>query len=197
MNSGSGMPDLMDILINVGAIAPTIIQLMQGLMALAGVWLTGMAIMEFYCTSNENAARFLPGAQRFTVGSATVQLIIGAALISLSTLELIGIATRTATGTEVTSRLMAYQSGGNTMADEASVAVHGILALIQLMGFCAVAKSLFMFNAHAHAKDHGSPSMAWGFFVGGLIAWNFQIFAEGMHHLIGFNILGAFTGSST
>lgn len=197
MDSSSGMPNLMDILVNFGAIAPLIVEVMQGLMAFAGVWLTGMAIMEFYCTSNENAARFLPGAQRFTVGSATVQLVIGALLISLSTLEFIGIATRTVTGGEVTSRLMAYQTGGNTMADETQVALQGMLRLIQLMGFCAVAKSLFMMNSRAHGQEPGSPTVAWGFLVGGLIAWNFQLFAQGIDSITGFNILSAFTGSTT
>lgn len=197
MDTSSGMPSLMDIMINFGALAPTIIMVLQGVMALAGVWLTGMAIIEFYCTSNENAARFLPGAQRFTVGSATAQLIIGALLISLSTLEFIGIATRTITGSQVTSRLMAYQTTGNTMADETQAAVHGMLMLIQLMGFCAVAKSLFMMNKRAHGQEPGAPTIAWGFLIGGLVAWNFQLVAQGLDSMTGFNILGAFTGTTS
>ncbi len=196
MNSSTGMPSLMDILVNFGAIAPLIIQVMQGIMALAGVWLTGMAIIEFYCSSNANAARFLPGSQRFTVGSATVQLLIGACLISLSTLEFIGIATRTVTGNSVSSKLMAYQTSGNTLADESAIALHAMLALIQLMGFCAIAKSLFMMNKRAHGQEPGAPTIAWGFLIGGLIAWNFQIFAQAMDSLTGFNILGSFTGSN-
>lgn len=194
MNS-SGMPNLMDILISFGGIAPLILEVLQGVMALCGVFLTGMAIIEFYCTANENAARFLPGAQRFTIGSATAQLVIGAALISLSTLEFIGIATRSLTGTEVTSRLMAYQTGGITLAAETQAAVQGILTLLQLLGFCAIAKSFFMMNARAHGQEPGSATLAYGFLGGGLIAWNFPLFAQFINSLTGFNILGWFTGS--
>jgi len=156
-----------------------------------------MAIMEFYCTANENASRFLPGAQRFTVGSGVVQMLIAAALISLSTLEFIGIATRTFTGTEVSSRLMAYQTGGSTLADETQAAVQGILTILQLLGFCAICKSLFMLNARAHGQDSSSASIAWFFMGAGLIAWNFQLFAQFIDAMTGFNVLGSFTGSST
>lgn len=194
MNS-SGMPNLMDILISFGGVAPLILQVLQGVMALCGICLTGMAILEYYCSANENAARFLPGATRYTVGSASVQLIIGALLISLSTLQFIGIATRTFTGTEVTSRLMAYQTGGNSLAAETQAAVRGILTILQLLGFCAIAKSMFMMNARAHGKESGAPTMAYGFFAGGLICWNFPIFAQGINALTGFNILGWFTNA--
>jgi hypothetical protein len=197
MDSTSGMPDLMTILINFGGLAPIILEVGQGVMAMMGVILTGMAIMEFYCTSNESASRFLPGAQRYTVGSGVVQLLIGAALISLSTLELIGIATRTFTETEVTSRLMAYQTGGETLSDQAQAAAQSILLILQLMGFCAIARSLFMLNARAHGTDSSSAVMAWCFFGAGLVAWNFQLFAQGLDSMTGFNILSYFTGSTT
>jgi intracellular multiplication protein IcmC len=191
------MPDLMTILINFGSIAPLILEVGQGVMAMVGVFLTGMAIIEFYCTSNENAARFLPGAQRFTVGSGVAQLVIGALLISLSTLELVGIATRTFTETEVTSRLMAYQTSGNTLADETQAAAQGILLILQLIGFCAMAKSLFMLNARAHGTDSASAGMAYFFFGAGLVAWNFQLFAQVIDSETGFNILSYFTGATT
>ena len=63
--------------------------------------------------------------------------------------------------------------------------------------FCAVAKSLFMMNKRAHGQEPGAPTIAWGFLIGGLVAWNFQLVAQGLDSMTGFNILGAFTGTTS
>lgn len=188
----SSYPDLMTVLANIGNSIPPIIMMMQGFAVTAGVVFTGLALMEYYCIANDNATKFLSGASRYTVQSATTQLVIGAILLLLGTLELVGIMTRSVTGDFVASRVMSYQATGTTMAERAQAATYGLLGLMQLVGFVAMFKGWLMVNRRAHGQEPGGAGLAWTFVLGGLAAWNFQWVAQVINNTTGFNLIGMF-----
>lgn len=188
----SNYPDLMTVLANVGNSIPPIIMMMQGFAVTAGVAFTGLALMEYYCIANENSSKFLAGASRYTVQSATTQLVIGAILLMLGTLELVGVMTRSVTGDFVASRVMSYQATGTTMAERAQAATQGLLGIMQLVGFVAMFKGWLMVNRRAHGQESGSAGWAWTFVLGGLAAWNFQWVAQLINNTTGFNLIGMF-----
>jgi len=188
----SGFPDLMTVLVNLGNVIPPVIMMMQGIAMTAGVWLTGTALMEMWCINNENSSKHISGASRFTYQSAITQIVIGAILLSLGTLELVGIMTRSISGDFVASRIMSYQATGTTMAERAQAATQGLLGLMQLVGFCAMFKGWMMINSRAHGVESGAASIGWTFVIGGLACWNFQWVSDVLNNSIGFNLIGMF-----
>lgn len=71
---GTGMPDLDDILVNLGTAFPWAANLVLVLMAVTGIVVVGLGLIDFY-----NMAA-LPGRHRATVVGAVTKLLVGAAM---------------------------------------------------------------------------------------------------------------------
>lgn len=192
---GSGFPDLVELLIKAGAVAPALVMLLQGIAAVTGLYLVGSALVELWGVSHDNALKYVAGRQRFSVGSALVSLCIGAFLSALSTLNLVGIMSRTFTGSYTAARIMpehmAY-SGGTSLADRGAIATIGLLSIMQVVGFVAMFKSLMTVNRYYNNQQADLGSAA-GWMIGGILCWNFKWFADVVNNTLGFNIIGMFT----
>ena len=61
---GTGFPDLVELLINAGQVAPALLMMMQGIVAVMGLYLVGSALVELWGVSHDNALKYVAGRQR-------------------------------------------------------------------------------------------------------------------------------------
>lgn len=188
------MPDLMSIMINASKIAPVFIIVIQGIAIFVGAILVGQSLIDFYLVSNDNSSKMFSPASKSTTVGATVKLFVGGLFVGLGTLQFVGILSRTLTGDYVNSRLMSYSSSGTSMAEQAQLAVYGLLSIMQAVGICAVFKSLWALvqrhNGNPQGNGYGTIT-AW--FLGGVCAWNFKWSADLINNTIGFDIISKLT----
>lgn len=187
------MPDLMTILANLGSQIAPVIMALQVIAGLMGLYLTIGALYEFFGVSNPNMTKYLAGGERFSVGGGIMQLCIGACLLSMSTLEMVGILSRTLTDDYANSRFLSYTAQNATFEEQRLAALHTLLGIMQIVGFVSMTKGWMTFNAIAHQKTQASKGIAFGWLIGGLLAWNFKWFTDVLNCTAGYNIIGIFT----
>lgn len=190
-----GFPDLVEVLINAGGVAPVLVMMLQGIAALIGLYLVCGALIELWGVSHDNALKYVAGRQRFSIGSALVSLVVGAMLSALSTLNLVGILSRTLTDNYVDSRIMpsaiSYAQGAQ-LSDKGAVATIALLSIMQVVGFIALVKSLMTVNRY-YNNQQADLGSATGWAIGGILCWNFKWFADVVNNTLGFDIVSMFT----
>jgi hypothetical protein len=192
---GTGFPDLIEVLLNAGKVAPALLMLMQGIVAVIGLYLVGSALVELWGVSYDNALKYVAGRQRFSTGSALISLLIGALMSALSTLNLMGVLSRTFSDDYASERIMpssmAY-SAADSIANKGAAAAVVLLSIMQVVGFVAMVKSLLTINRYYNNEQADLGSAAtWA--IGGILAWNFQWFANVVNNTLGFSIISIFT----
>jgi hypothetical protein len=192
------MPDLIDVLINVGVVIPPLIMLLQGIAALTGLYLVASSLIEIWGVTHDNAMKYVAGRQKYSVGSALVTMFIGSILLAMGTLEMVGIMSRTLTGNYVDSRITANslsytQAGTNGLAEKAQIATLVLLGIMQLVGFIAMIKGWLTINQYYNQQGQAGLGQAFGWIIGGVLAWNFKWFSDVINNTIGFNLIGLFT----
>ncbi len=196
MPQNSGFPDLVDVLVNVGAVIPPLIMMLQGISALMGLYLVSISLVEIWGVSHDNALKYVAGRQRFSVGSALISIFIGSILLAMGTLELVGILSRTLTGDYANSRATAdvlSYTGGGGLAEKAQIATLALLGIMQVVGFIAMVKGWITINRYYNQQGQAGLDHAFGWLIGGILAWNFKWFSDLINNTIGFNIIGLFT----
>ena len=192
---GTGFPDLVELLINAGQVAPALLMMLQGIVAVMGLYLVGSALVELWGVSHDNALKYVAGRQRFSTGSALVSLMIGAFLSAMSTLNLMGIMSRTLSDDYAAERIMpsdmAYSAGGS-LADKGAVATIALLSIMQIVGFVAMVKALMTVNRYYNNQQAHLGSAA-GWLLGGVLCWNFKWFSDVVNNTLGFSIISMFT----
>jgi len=189
----TGFPDLVTVMVNIGVFIPSLIMMLQGVAVLMGAYLTAGALAELWGVSDDNALKYLAGKQKFSVGSAIVQLFIGAVLLSIGTLEWMGIMSRTLTGDYANSRMLSYSSTGTTLQEQAQLATLALLGIMQVVGFIAMIKGWMTVNGHYNQQTQAGLGIGIGWIVGGVLAWNFKWVSDVINNTIGFNLVGLFT----
>lgn len=187
------MPDLMTLLANVGSQITPIIMMLQAVAFLMGVYLTGNALIEFYGVSNPNTLKYVAGGDRFSVGGGITQLFIGAILIAMSTLEMVGILSRSLTDDYVNSRFLSYTAHNATFDEQRMAALATILGIMQIVGFVSMVKGWMTLNDIAHQKTQASKGIAFGWMIGGICAWNFKWVTDVINCTFGYNVIGMFS----
>jgi intracellular multiplication protein IcmC len=187
------MPDLMTLLANVGSQITPIIMMLQAIAALMGVYMTASALIEFFGVSNPNSLKYVSGRDRFSVTGGITQLLIGAILISMSTLEMVGIMSRTLTDDYANSRFLSYTAQTSTFDEQRMAALATILGIMQIVGFVAMVKGWMTLNDIAHQKTQASKGVAFGWMIGGICAWNFKWVTDVINCTFGYNVIGLFT----
>ncbi|HDS1733937.1 MULTISPECIES: type IV secretion protein DotIE [Pseudomonas] len=189
----AGYADLVDVMVNIGKVVPTAIMMCQGIAALIGLYLTASALVELWGVTHDNALKYVAGRQRFSVGSACVQLVIGSILLAIGTLEWMGIMSRTLTGDYANSRMLSYSSSGSTLQAQAQLATLALLGIMQVVGFIAMVKGWLTVNGYYNNQTQAGLGTASGWIIGGILAWNFKWFSDVLNNTIGFNLVGLFT----
>lgn len=196
MPTSSSFPDLMEVLVNVGGVIPPIIMMLQGIAALMGLYLVATSLIEIWGVTHDNAMKYVAGRQRFSVGSALISMFVGSILLAMGTLELVGILSRTLTGdyanSRVTADVLSYTSSGG-LAEKAQVATLALLGIMQVVGFIAMVKGWLTINRYYNQQGQAGLGHAFGWIIGGVLAWNFKWFSDLLNNTIGFNLIGLFT----
>ena len=196
MPSSSDFPDLIDVLINIGAVIPALIMMLQAFTALIGLYLVSSSFIEIWGVTNDNALKYVAGRQKYSIGSAIITLFIGSFLLALSTLELVGVLSRTLSGGYASSRItaesLAYTSGGG-LEEKAQIATLVLLGIMQVVGFIAILKGWLTLNQYYNQQGQASLRQSWGWMIGGILAWNFKWFSDVINNTLGFNLIGLFT----
>lgn len=185
------MPDLITILSNIGSQIAPIIMMLQGIAALMGLLLTSSAFINFWGSSTADN-KFLASNQRYSVMVGIVQLLLGAFLLMMGTLELVGILSRSITGDYANSRFMSYSGGTSTFEDQRLAAMAAILGIMQIVGFVAMVKGIMVFNGRASGRSNASYGIGIGWLIGGIICWNFKWFTDVLNCSLGYNVIGIF-----
>lgn len=189
----TGYADLVNVLVNVGKVVPTAIMMLQSIGALMGLYLIASALVEIWGVTHDNALKYVAGRQRFSYGSAFVQLFVGTILVTMGTLEWMGIMSRTLTGNYANSRMLSYSQSGTTLQAQAQLATLALLGIMQIVGFIAMVKGWLTINAYYNGQSQTGWGTASGFIIGGILAWNFKWFSDVLNNTIGFNLVGLFT----
>lgn len=193
---GTGFPDLLDLLVNAGKTAPALLMLCQGIAALTGLYLVATALVELWGVTHDNALKYVAGRQRFSTGSALISLLIGSLLSALSTLNLMGIMSRTLSDDYAAARIMpadmAYTAAGSSLSEKGAVATIVLLSIMQVVGFIAMFKALMTVNRY-YNNEQAHMGNAFGWALGGVLCWNFQWFAQVVNNTLGFPILSMFS----
>lgn len=189
----TGFPDLVTVLVNVGNIIPPLIMMLQGICVLIGLYLTSGALIEIWGVTHDNALKYVAGKTKFSVGSAIVQLFIGAIFLAIGTLEWMGIMSRTLTGDYANSRMLSYSSSGTTLQEQAQLATLALLGIMQVVGFIAMCKGWLTVNGYFNQQSQAGLGTATGWIIGGILAWNFKWFSDVVNNTLGFNIISLFT----
>ena len=195
---GTGFPDLVELLINAGQVAPALLMMMQGIVAVMGLYLVGSALVELWGVSHDNALKYVAGRQRFSTGSALISLMVGALMSAMSTLNLMGILSRTLSDDYAAERInqimpsdMAY-SAASSLADKGAVAAVALLSIMQVVGFVAMVKALMTVNRY-YNNEQAHLGSASGWALGGILCWNFKWFSDVVNKTLGFNVISMFT----
>lgn len=183
----------MSLLVNLGSQIAPIIMLMQTCAGVLGVVYVGKALIEFYGASNPNASKYVSGANNFTVMGALVQLLIGSFLTAMSTLQLVGILSRTITDDYANSRFLSYAPTGSSFDEQRLAALATVLGLMQIVGMSAMIKGFTVANGVAHGTQKVGYGQALIWIFGGVIAWNFKWSTDVINCTFGFNVIGMFT----
>lgn len=191
------MPDLLTILTNFASQISPIIMMLQGIAVLMGLWFVAGALMEIWGASNDNAVKFMASHKRFTIGSAVVQLVIGSLLLSMGTLELVGIMSRSLSGDYATARSLSYIPQNNSFEEQRLAALGAIVGIMQIVGFVAMIKGWLTLNRAANGQAQAGIGTAVGWLIGGVIAWNFKWFVDVINCSLGFNIIALFAPFGT
>ncbi|MBJ8931598.1 type IV secretion protein DotIE [Citrobacter freundii] len=188
------MPDLISVMINVGQIAPIFIMVLQGLSILAGTYLVASSLIDFYLTTNDNSSKMFSSNSKVSVGGASVKLIVGGFLVGLGTLQVVGIFSRSLTGDYVNSRMMSYSTSGTSIAEQAQLAVLALLSIMQAVGMSAIYRGFWaLVERHNGNQQGNSYARIAGWFIGGLLAWNFKWTSDVVNNQLGFNIISILT----
>lgn len=191
------MPDLLKILSNVSSqIAPLII-LLQAVALLMGLYLVAGALTELWGVTNDNALKYVTGKNRFSAGSAIVQLLIGGTLCAMGTLEMVGVLSRTLTEDFAASRFLSYTPANNSFNEQKLAAMSALLGIMQVVGFIAMIKGWMTINRHANGQAQAGLGTAAGWLIGGVIAWNFKWFTDVLNCTLGYNVIGMFVPFAT
>lgn len=186
------MPDLMTILANVSSQIEPIILLLQHIANLMGLWLVAGALAEMWGVTHDNALKYVPGKNKYSMGSAMVQLFMGGILCAMGTLELVGVLSRTVTTDYASSRFLAYTPADGTFEEQRMAAMVALLGLMQIVGFVAMIKGWLTINAHANGQAKAGMGTATAWLLGGVLAWNFKWFTDLINCSLGFNMIGMF-----
>ena len=188
------MPDLMQVLISASKVAPLFIMIMQGVVTCIGFITVASALIDFYLCSNENTGKMFTQNTRPSIVGGMAKLVIGAFLVALGTLQLVGIISRTLTGDYVNSRMLSYSSSGTSMSDNAMIATMGLLSIMQAIGFTAIYRGFMALIARANGDTNGNGfGIIATWFIGGILAWNFKWTADIINNTLGFDIITKLT----
>jgi intracellular multiplication protein IcmC len=187
------MADWMSILANVGSQIAPIIMMLQAICLVLGIYFIASALVEFFGVSNPNSLKYISGRDRFSVAGGFTQLFMGAAFASMSTLEMVGILSRTLTDDYANSRFLSYTAQSASFDEQRLAALSTILGIMQIIGFVAMMKGWMTFNAIAHHKTSTSKGMAFGWMIGGVLAWNFKWATDVINCTLGYNMIGLFS----
>lgn len=186
-------PDLMAILVNIGRMIPDIIMLMQVCSGFVGFFMIGTGIIDFVVVNSPGSEKHFAGARSASNVGATFKLIFGGFFLSLATLQMVGILSRSITGDYVNSRMLSYNSGGGSLEEQRQLATLALLGIMQVVGFAAVFRSGLLFVDRANGKQNVTIGKTMLFLIGGLLAWNFKWTTDVINNQLGYNIIALFT----
>lgn len=186
-NSSSSLPDLAAMLVNLGGLIDPVISLVQITILVIGVYLVSMSLFDFWGVSNQNIQKYLSGASRITVSGAIAKLLVGSVFISLATLEMVGILSRSVTGDSAEARMtsdgLTYVQNAS-LDEQAKLAALVVLGILQVLGLVAMSKGLLTVNKHYSGQSREGIGTAMAWLIGGLCAWNFRFFTEVLNNTI-------------
>lgn len=188
------MPDLMSVLVKVGAVAPAFVMLLQVIFAFLGFIFTGKGLLDIYISTNDNSQKFFSASSHTSTAGGIGLLLLGGIMMSFSTLQIVGVLSRSITGNYVNSRLMSYSASGTSAAEQAQMAIMAIMGIMQAVGLTAMFRAcISIYDKMVNNSRGNSYGIITGWFLGGLAAWNFKWTADVINNTIGFNIISILT----
>jgi len=189
----------MTMLIGIGKSIPSIVMLIQLTAMVVGVYFTIDGLIEVWGANNQNLSKHISSQRSYSTTGGMIQILIGSLLLSIGTLEFVGILSRSITGdyaaARMTADILSYTPRENSTVQEKAVAVTmALLALMQAVGLIAIIKGFFGMNRYFKQTGAAAPfsvSLTW--VIGGIIAWNFKWFSDVLNNTIGFDFISLFS----
>jgi intracellular multiplication protein IcmC len=190
----TNFPDLMQVIVNISKHTEPLIMMLQGIAGLVALILFAQAMLEIWAVTDNNATKYLPGRQRYSIMSAIATVLVASALLAMSDLQLVGVLSRTLSGDYATSRITpeAMSYGGADISEKAQVATMGLLMILQVVGFIAMFRGWLSINHFFNATSQASFGTALAWLIGGILCWNAKWVSDVINNTIGFNVIGMF-----
>ena len=134
------MPDLLQILINIQTVLPMFMTTLKVIVAIMSLFIITGSLFELWGLAHDNHNKYMAANRRFSLAGGLMGLLVGGTMLSMTTLDFIGITTRTLTGGSVTSQLLAYSAGGaaaTSLSASAQAGTNAIFMILQVVGFLA------------------------------------------------------------
>lgn len=186
-------PDLLDVLVNVGQVIQPFTMMVRMIIMVIALYLFVSSLVELWATSSDGALKYIPGNQRYSVGSALVTMIVSMLLFTLTSMGMWDVFGNTLFGegsSFITSEHLKYADGAEmTAKKKVELGIKVLLSILQAVGFIAIAKGFLII----HSFHNNQSSQGWGtamaFLIGGTIAWNMLLFTRIINETIGFDII--------
>ena len=193
------MPDLLQILINIQTVLPMFMTTLKVIVAIMSLFIITGSLFELWGLAHDNHNKYMAANRRFSLAGGLMGLLVGGTMLSMTTLDFIGITTRTLTGGSVTSQLLAYSAGGAaaiSLSASAQAGTNAIFMILQVVGFLAYIKFFMLLKNRydgSGANQQGGLGIAFGYLLGGFACWNAQWLGNVVNNdIFGFKLLGLF-----
>ncbi|MBR5949956.1 MAG: hypothetical protein IKZ87_00815 [Actinomycetaceae bacterium] len=200
-------PTIVTMLINVGKHIQPFIVLAQVIAAAIGAYFVFDGLVELWAVNDDRALKYLRGRDRFSNGSALVSILLGGIFIAISDLSLMGALSRTLAGSDTVVVNDATKNVGvrwewvesynaaassNDLTLKTQVAAHTLLGIMQIIGISAVIRGWLTLNAYYNQRHNAGLGTAFGWIIGGIIAWNLNWFGKTLNETFGFKLFWFF-----
>lgn len=199
-------------LLGVGQHIHPFIVLCQVLAAAIGAYFVFDGLVELWAVNDDRALKYLQGRDRFSNGSALVSILLGGIFIALSDLSLVGALSRTIAGSDTvpftntdgttTNEVVGVRwewaashtaaAQGNDISAKTKAAAHALLGIMQVLGMVAMIRGWLTLNAYYNQRNNAGLGIAFGWIIGGVLAWNLNWFGKALNKTFGFDLLWFF-----
>jgi hypothetical protein len=196
-NLAQNFPNLMDMLVNLATRA-ALPALGAGryLCLIAGIWFVFMGLMHVYGASDPESSRFMGGRTQSSYSLAFGYVLAGTLLTSMYRLDVVGVLQGTLINGDAAVPINSAQlqyGGGGALQERIRVATFALMALMQFIGFVAIARGIMMIKDVAAGHQNASIGGIFIFLVAGTMLWHFEYFANAINGTLGYDFIGLFS----
>jgi hypothetical protein len=181
------------IIVNIGKFMPAMITMMAKIASLIGLWLVSTGLVDLWSVSNQEAQRYISGANQASLQGALSKLLFGGVMLSMgSEGEMVGLLVNSINGGDgyKIPNMMSYDGQSNDFSVQAEASMAAILGIMSGIGFYAMCKGWMTINDRFCGRGQVGLQTGFAWLLGGVLCWNFKWFTHALNNTLGFEVFG-------